>query len=355
MNQYLDAQIFQLTPDANLSALESTLARLLVPGNIRDHRLDAYCNRLQNRFNLFASTCPVSPWHKGLVLSPEIRCQTEMYLPLTEIQAAFRYLLLRSCFYPPFFPAVPVFSALSWADALERINPGVDSFNPARIIAAVAVDQVVRREFLAALFIPRRYGGVLDRYPRQKNFLQEWLFVRKKGEISLLDAACGSGEGVYELAAMVAAAGFHPAATVVHGCTVEPLELAAAAHGWFPQDYERELSVKRMIAAVAKRGEAGAIAFFREDICCPAENSSRYDVVVCNGLLGGPLLHKKDVLEAAVKGLVRRVKKGGILLAADRFHAGWRRVIPLTELKRLLEKHGIGTIDLPEGVGGIRT
>jgi len=355
MNQYLDAQIFQINPDPGPTALESTLTSLLVPGSIWDLRLEVYCKRLQERFRCYSSTCPVSPWHKGLVLTREIRCQTEIYLPLMEIQAAFRYLLLRSCRYNPFLPAVPIFTALSWADALERMSLPVNSVNPVRIIAEVAVDQVLRREFLAALFVPRRYGGVQDRYPLQKKYLEEWLSVRDKREVALLDAACGSGEGVYELAAMVAAAGFHPDATVVHGCTVEPLELAAAAHGWFPQDSERELSARRVIEAVLERGESGSISFFREDICRPAESLIQYDVVVCNGLLGGPLLCEKKALEAAVKGLVRRVKKGGILLAADRFHSGWRRVIPLTELKCIFEKQGILLLDLPEGVGGIRT
>jgi SAM-dependent methyltransferase len=355
MNQYLDTQIFSLTPDASLAALESTLARLLVPGSMLDPRLNAYCNRLQDRFQLFCTTCPAPQWHNGLIITPEIRCQTEIYLPLAEIQAAFRYLLRRTCRYSPFLPAVPIFSALSWADALERINSPLSSFNPARILAEIAADQLLRTKFLAPLFIPKRYGGGLDRYPLQKKFLAEWLSRRSAREIAVLDAACGSGEGVYELAAMVAAAGFYPGSTVVHGCTVEPLELAAAAHGWFPHDSARELALKRMIAETLQRGGVGTISFFREDICRKSENSILYDVVVCNGLLAGPLLHENSALEAAVAGLAQRVKKGGILLAADRFHDGWRRVIPHSELKRLFAKHGIRCIDLTEGVGGIKT
>jgi hypothetical protein len=85
------------------------------------------------------------------------------------------------------------------------------------------------------------------------------------------------------------------------------------------------------------------------------DNAVRYDVVVCNGLLGGPLLHEQSALDAAVGWLALRLKKGGILLAADRFHAGWRRVIPLAELKSLFVRHGIRCLELPEGVGGIRT
>jgi flagellar biosynthesis protein FlhB len=67
------------------------------------------------------------------------------------------------------------------------------------------------------------------------------------------------------------------------------------------------------------------------------------------------LLHEKYALEAAITGLAQRVRKGGILLSADRFHAGWRRIVPLFELRRLFAKNGLHCIDLAEGVGGIRT
>jgi SAM-dependent methyltransferase len=355
MNQYLNAQTFSLTPDSSQSALAATLNSLLVQGNIMDSRLKAYVSRFQEYFNLFCTTCPVPQWHGGLILTPEIRCQTERYLPLAEIQSAFSYLLLRSLNYSPFLPAIPLFSALSWVDALERIHAPGFSFNPARILAEVAADQILRTKFLAALFIPKRYGGGFNRYPLQKKFLEEWLSGRTTREIAVLDAACGSGEGVYELAELIAEAGISPDDTVVHGCTVEPLELAAAAHGWFPHDTERELSVNIMIAGVFQRGWTGGIEFFREDICRQPDNSNLYDVVVCNGLLGGPLLYENNSLDAVIKGLAQRLKKGGILLAADRFHAGWRRVIPLNELKLLFVRHGVRLISSPEGISGIRT
>jgi len=354
MNQDPATQTFSLSLDSSPDELQATLQRLLVPGPIMDSRLTAYRNRLQERFNLFCSTCPVAQWDKGLVITPEIRCQTEIYLPLAEIQAAFRSLFLRSFHYTPFLPAVPMFTTISWVDALERIHiPGI-SFNPARIITEVAADYSQRLKFLAALFIPKRYGGSSDRYPLQKAFLHEWLGGKNTRKLSMLDAACGSGEGVYELAQLAADAVGHCYTATVHGCTVEPLELVAAAHGWFPHDSAREQAFKRILSASGKRGEAGTIGFFREDICQPADNPARYDVVICNGLLGGPLLHEPNALDEAVKGLAQRVKKGGILLAADKFHAGWRRSIPHDQLKSYLVKHGIRLMNLPEGIGGIR-
>lgn len=353
MNQYHDLHDFHLYPDASRTALETTLARLLVPGDLTDSRLKAHCRRLQERFDLFSSTCPAPRWHQGLIITPEIRCQTEIYLPVAEIQRAFRYLLLRSCRYSPFLAAAPIFSALSWADAVERIRPHPFTFNPARLIATITTDQDLRRRFLASLFVPKRYGGGLDRYPLQKMFLKNWLIKRATLKLSLLDAACGSGEGLYEIAQFALQSGME--SLTLHGCTVEPLELAAAAHGWFPHDLQRGASHRKMIEKVSGHRWQGAVEFFREDICREADSKILYDVVICNGLLGGPLLHEKSALEAAVSGLAQRIKKGGIILAADRFHGGWRRVTPLAGIQRLFEKQGMRPIDLPEGIGAIRS
>lgn len=355
MNQDPDELARPLSPDSRPAALEATLSRLLVPGDLMDSRLAAYCRRLQEDFVRFSAGCPAPQWSRGLIITPEIRCQSEIYLPLLRIRPAFRYLFHRSCRYQPFLPAVLLFAAASWFDALEQTAAAGFNCNPAVTLARLAADQLLRRETLAALFVPRRYGGSFDRYPHQKQFIHEWFAAQAGGELAILDAACGSGEGVYELAEIAVATGANRALTALHGCTVEPLELAAAAHGWFPHEPERQQAVKGMIAAVSRRAGSGVIKFFREDICNAAGNSGRYDLVVCNGLLGGPLLHAADPLDAAIKGLVKRLKKKGILLAADRFHNGWRKKVPLAELQGLFTKHGLRLIDLPEGIGGIRT
>ncbi|NVN98544.1 MAG: class I SAM-dependent methyltransferase [Geobacteraceae bacterium] len=349
MNQPFDLQNFSLSPDSGALALEATLAQLLVPGNIMDAQLEGVCRRLQQRFDIYCSTSPSPLWHRGGIITTEARCQSEIYLPITEIQAAFRSLLLRSCRYHPFYPAAPLFSSPSWIDALERILPFSLELNPASIILRGARDERFRRELLYALFVPLRFGGSHNRYPGQKGFLGDWL-SRHRGEKRLsLDAGCGTGEGVYEIAEMAAESGVD---AEIHGCTIEPLELAAAAHGWFPGDCEREIEAEGLIA---KLNCGSRIRFFRDDICNLSDRGDRYDVVICNGLLGGPLLHKKSALEAAVSKLGRVIKKEGMILAADRFHDGWHKIIPASMLENILKTHGFRVIAVPEGVGAIRT
>lgn len=349
MNQQLDMQRFCLAPDSRDSARDVTLSRLLVPGDIMDSCLDDRCRRLQELFDNFVSTCPAPEWQAGLVITSETRCQTEKYLPLADIQSAFRCLLERAFHYQPFLRSAPIFYSLSWIDALERILPFRLELNPAGVIYRAAREQTFRFELLAALFTPVRYGGSHNRYPLQKGFLLQWLSGHCCTQVRLLDAACGTGEGVYEYAEMACDNGIEAS---IHGCTVEPLELAAAAHGWFPTDSEKSAATKMLIKRFSG---ISRIEFFRDDICSHSVSSETYDIVVCNGLLGGPLLHSIAGLDAAVGWLAKKVKKEGLILAANRFHDGWQRIIPSSYLEMLLAAKGFRVISVPEGVGAIRT
>jgi len=357
MNQYPDSETFSLKPDLSTAALEATVSRILASGNIMDRTLERHCCRLQEPFRKYCSTCPAPEWGRGLILTPEIRSQTEIYLPINEIQAAFRYLLCRSTRYKPFLPAFSLFSALSWPDALGRFNDSPDSSNPADFIRELAQDENSRRIFIASSLVPSRYGGEFGRYPLQAGFLKEWLGNRLQhghAGVKILDAACGSGEQSYELAELLLEAGWEPERCTVSGETVEPLELAAAAHGWFPHDRAREISFRRRAESILAKGGGSMISFVSRDIQSRVETRRRFDVVICNGLIGGPLLNDTRMVRRALRNLAEKVEKGGIFLAADRFHAGWRKSVPVGMIKAELESAGFAIVDACEGVAAVR-
>lgn len=357
MNQYPRSETFFLKPDLSSAATEATVARLLVPGNIMDRVLDRYCCRLGERFRVFRSTCPVSEWGPGLIVTPEIRNVSETYLPIREILAGFRYLIHKSTCYEPFLPAFKLFSSLSWPDALGTISHFLNSTNPAKFLGELADDEKARRIFIASSLVPSRYGGEFGRYPLQTGFLKGWLENRRKlglAEIKVLDAACGSGEQSYELAELLVDSGWEPKRCTVTGETVEPLELAAAAHGWFPHDSAREIRFRNRVAPVLAKGGGNMISFVRRDIRNRLDNGKCYDLVICNGLLGGPLLHEGGMIRDVVRGLASRVEKGGILLAADRFHGGWRKSVPLETIRAELESAGFANVEAGEGVAAVR-
>jgi predicted O-methyltransferase YrrM len=101
-------------------------------------------------------------------------------------------------------------------------------------------------------------------------------------------------------------------------------------------------------------GFAEQIHFFREDLTIPTDSPEKYDLILCNGLLGGPLLHEPGKIEQVMSGLVRRLKPGGLILAADRFHEGWRKLNPNGAREAQLARCGVRILECGEGIGGER-
>ncbi|HEX8961147.1 MAG TPA: CheR family methyltransferase [Geobacteraceae bacterium] len=346
----------QYSPSLDPGEIGKRLARLLVPGRITDRDLERRIARLDERFRVYAACSPHGLWAPGLALTREMRGSAELYLPLAEIRRAFQRLFSLSLRFDPFLPASVVHSSTSWPDALHVLSPLVREANPATLLRLLSADSEFRARFLFSLFLPRRYGGTFSRYPAQLAFLEKWLATHRPSRaMRCLDAACGSGEGTYELTLLLLAQGFGPRKIAVHGTTVEPLELFAAAHGWFPHDAVRQEAFRRRIRPIFADGAAERIIFSHEDLTADGRGAEeRYDIILCNGLLGGPLLSGRTELEVTVRGLCGRLKGGGILLAADRFHAGWKRPAPDGLIRTLLAENGLQVLACDEGVAGRR-
>jgi chemotaxis methyl-accepting protein methylase len=341
-------------PTLDPELISEQLDRLLVPGPLADADLERRIDRLAERFRVYGLTVPHGLWRPGLILTDEMRRWAESYLPLSETGRAFRRLLalsLRSgqAELPPHFLAAP-----SWPDLLQALEPEVTTADPALLLRRLGDDGALRCRFLFALFLPRHHGGGFTRYPVQAAFLRERL-TGTGGTVRCLDAACGSGEGTWELARLYAETGRSPETLTIHGSTAEPLELFAAAHGFFPHDPARQETYRQRIAPRFADGTAQRITFFREDLTGDGPwGGDGYRVILCNGLLGGPLLRDPALLEKVLGRLCARLGPGGMLLAADRFHEGWKKAVPGAHLQEMLAGHGLKLLDVGEGVGGVR-
>ena len=79
-----------------------------------------------------------------------------------------------------------------------------------------------------------------------------------------------------------------------------------------------------------------------------------YDLIICNGLLGGPLIHKQHELARAVENMSGLLAPGGILLAADNFHEGWKQKCPQAELRASFRTYGLQLVESGEGICGLK-
>lgn len=349
-------------PTLSPAPTKQGLSGLIRQGNIRDTRLERLVSSLGERFRLYSALCPFGLWAPGLHVTNEMRATTELYLPMEEIRRAFRRFLALALVRPPEPWRSPLDGVASWLDFLRKFRQDTAAVNPARLLTRLALDDGFRNRFLFTLFLPAHHGGSFHRYPAQLPFLERWLTGRRENSqevIRCLDAACGTGEGTYDLAGLFMEVGIPPAGRLIHGCSIEPLEVFAAAHCCFPHDQEAELRFRKAVEPLFRAGCVEGMAFYRDDVTRPAsEEEEPYDIIVCNGFLGGPFIHDRTELAAAVSSLMGRLRPGGLFLAADRFHCGWKRAAPPEILKELLKEGGLTLLAIDDGVaaqkGGAR-
>lgn len=344
-------------PTVDAEELQRRLRALLVEDTIVDADLERRLARLELRYRCYATTCPVSLWAPGLVLTGELVNQAERYLPVAEIARAFRR-FSRLAMTGPAPPVTLVFhEAAGWLLVLERLGWPVADANPARLLRPLLSDRERRIRLLFSLYLPERHGGGFSRYPRQLQALHAWLAVRsgQKGLVRCLDAACGTGEGTWDLAEALLATGLPREHFMITGLTLGALELFAAAHAFFPHDRERQHAYRERIAPLMASGIAERMLLRQADLRAAEDVGEEYSAILCNGLLGGPMLHGRESVGMVVEGLVASLEPGGILMAADRFHAGWRKLFPREQLAELFVRCGLRLVDGGEGVAGIRT
>jgi len=346
----------QYGPRLDKSGIEEGLRPLLVPGRVTDGELARRVARLGERFRVYCGCYPYGLWAPGLAVEREMRILTEAYLPMEEILCAFGRFLSAALKFAPFRPASILHNSSDWLDILQRLQPLVCRPDPASLLGRLMKDEEYRRRFIFANFMPVRYGGGFGRYPGQTRFLAGWIEANRSrlaAGVRCLDAGCGSGEGTYELAQLLMGNGFAVDSIYVRGATVETLELFAAAHAYFPHDPEREEEYRQRIRPLFHCGAAEKISFHLEDLKCnDSAGEKGYDIILCNGLLGGPLLHDPEDLRRTIHDLCVRLSSGGILLAASRFHGGWKKLLSDQALSEIFRACGLKMVDVADGVGG---
>ena len=346
--------VLRFTPNLSLEKIRENLNRLLVPGEIHDRRLEKGIARLAERFRIYATTYPGGLWAPGLAVTGGMRAATDLYLPMAEVKNAFdRFFSLALNYHQP-TSFCPVRTAPTWLDALQRMQPCVSSSDPAALLRRLVQDESFRIAFLFTLFLPKRHGGNFCRYPGQTAFIRKWLedLGRLPGKsLRCLDAACGTGETTYELALLFQESGHTSGSFKVHGSTIEPLELFAAAHIYFPHDPKKQADYRSRTKSLFTTGMSEKICFIQEDIALPArENEEGYDLILCNGLLGGPFVNTHQKLKTTVAALAGRLNPGGFLLAADSFHQGWKKNIPTSRLCNIFQECGLLVHEVADGI-----
>ncbi|MRR56314.1 MAG: chemotaxis protein CheR [Deltaproteobacteria bacterium] len=341
-------------PSLSVDQTEKNLSILIVRGPIHNSALNRAIVRLDERFRNYCDVYPHGLWSPGLVLTNEMRASTELYLPMAEIRSAFRHFFSAALRYPLSEESNPFQTASNWLDLLQRLRLSQDSVNPAVLLKKLVTNESERISFLFSTLLPHHHGGSFLRYPEQLLYLEGWLRRRKNllsSELRVLDAACGTGEGTYDLAGLLLKCGIPPHLQQIHGSSLEALEVFTAAHGSFPHDPERQKHFRTFVEPLFAARATGNMLFFQDNIMrVPAQGEKPYDIILCNGLLGGPFLHDPEMIETSVAALAKRLTSGGTILAADRFHGGWKKENPPARIVEIMQRIGL---EVHHGVYGL--
>ena len=340
-------------PSLDPAVSVANLEKLLSP-HIDPVPFQPYIRRLRAMFAAFTASCP-PPWPApGLALCPEIHYQNELWLPLAHIRPAFERLFRTALRHTPILSSTPFSDASSWTDIVAGYHLFFKaSVDPSALLERLLTNVEQRERFLFRSFLPERFhGNDAQRYPDQMAWITAWLSERRggTGPLRCLDAACGDGTGTYGLGRLLLEAGYGAEEFSIEGWTIGPLEVWAAAHGAFPHDPKRQERYREWTSPVFAQGAHRRIIFRRVDLLAGAGPVEGFDLILCNGLLGGPIIHQREELLRVARNLAGLLRPGGVLLAADRFHGGWKKQIPREYLGYLFKRCGLLAGEADEGI-----
>ncbi len=355
--------MFSFSPSLDSRTAAANLAKIMSP-DIQPRLFRNDIRRLRSMFNAYRNACP-PPWlTPNLAITPEIHYQSELWLPLSSIKPVFERFYRTALTYPPILSSSPLHNSASWAAVVAILPSFFDCpADPSTLLEQLLSDGDLRTKFLCWSFMPRRfYGNGSDRYPAQTEYVRDWLALRKQKESQLrcLDAACGDGAATYGLVRLLLQQGWQPERCAVEGWTLDPLEVWAAAHGRFPHDPARQWEFRAALSPFLNEGAQQRIIFRAMDVedfhssHASATNGARFDLIVCNGLLGGPIISLPHRIETIVRNLATLLRPDGLLLAADHFHGGWKKNIPGEALGEVFRLCGLKVIETGEGLGGLK-
>ena len=346
--------MIRFTPSLDPGDAGCRLERL-IPTHLDPFSFLSDLRRLQRMSAAFAAFCP-PPWPSpGLCLTQETHYQSELWFPLAELQPIFDRFHRAALGYPPLPGGTPFSEAASWAGVAAVLPPLCCCSTPVRLLHRLLTDNEARRRYLFWSGMPKRfYGEAMDRYPQQTAVIRHWLEQRETGEQPLrcLDAACGDGAATYGLARLLLDYGLSHEGFEVKGWTIDPLEVWAAAHCTFPHDPLRQEAFRRWAQPVFASGAVHSLSFRQANLLTVTPDRQRFHLILCNGLLGGPIINEWKEIRQIVGNLAALLMPGGVLLAADSFHGGWKHKCPHHEMLALFASAGLAPFEAGEGICG---
>lgn len=280
----------------------------------------------------------------GLIMDDEFTYQAELYLPGELLSHIFRRLVHTAC--PSHTAATILDQTMGWINWCRHLwrHGHPEALNPADFLQKLLENGALLTSFIFSVTMPYYHNGKgFDRYPEQHGPLLNHLKKRLdegNQELHLLDMGCGSGEGTWELLSLANEAGWTAQQVQCVGVTAATLEVWAAENRCLPHLQSRTDSYRQRTDILCSHGWQDAICFQQGDVLQEAPLNATFDIILCNGLLGGPALNQKILLDRALQKLGTALRHRGLLCIGDRFHGGWHQTATYRCRQEILRDKG---------------
>ncbi len=278
--------------------------------------LEFYHNKWRKKYDKFHEYASPPWWTPDLVLTPDIHAEYERFLPINEfiddLQVQLLAVLSGSAYLPQCLNVTDYMSLPDFWRQLPEWLTGRLLWSSEELFAVAC-----------ALASPASHGAQSGRYPEQIEFLVDWLRHNSCDTIRVLDYGCGTGQGTYELAHALK---LPEKKTAIVGITIEYLEAWMASGRVLPHLSHSPLPPQQQYPDYTP-AENMDLAFVSGNVFTFLVKQP-IDIIVCNGLLGGPYL-PLQMKDATViwKKFQTQLSPGGLLVIGDHFHAGFREQI----------------------------
>ena len=281
--------------------------------------LETFDSSWRDRHRRFRAMAAPPWWTPDVVITPEMRHQYELYLPIAEFCRNLRALARGILSHPSWTPRV-LGQPEECTGRAPRAQtppslPDLWARLPAKLAGRVTFEADELLPFFCALADPGSFGTAPRRYPEQLAALRREFAEFAKSPLRMLDLGCGVGHGTLEAASAAVDCGVRNLRAI--GVTREPLEAWMAANRDLPHDPARTAQLRDYPLDCP-------VHFIAADLL-QAPLSANFDVILCNGVVGERFVNSAAQFSALLAELARLLAPGGIVFLADHFHEGARK------------------------------
>jgi len=283
--------------------------------------LNAHNKIWQQKINTYQQYSQTPPWFPNQTINNQLRQQYQQYMPIKIFCQALYQLATQILPNPNWIPTI-LLSPHNTPPPLPTIClpkslPDFWQQLPTSLQSKTTFNLNTIIKLYCTLADPAKFGTTINRYPKQLTMIKQWLQKTATTKLTMIDFACGTGHGTYEIIAIAKQLNITKIDAI--GITREMLEVWMAKKLYIPHNHARSKQLQQYKQLTKN------IIFEQGDILnyqYTAKQLKNYNLIICNGLIAGRFMNKQKQYKKILKLFTKLITPNGLITIANNFHAG---------------------------------